>query len=232
MFPAAIVRRAAILVVVAFFLASVPAAAVQLMVNGTTPSIRYQRWADHARVPTVNATVNLTIGPCPVSYAEGQAAGCTDIDTRPEHVYIDPAQNADIYRVREALMHELGHVFSTLYMTAADRDHFRRIWHRPALGWWAPLAPASNSPLGCDGSCGVMSSAGEWFADAYRVCALDRVTMSDDTWVYDFGNIPVPEYPDYRMVVNLQRQGTATCRLIRAIARRHGASRTVSASPI
>ena len=45
------------------FAASAPA--VTIMVNGNTPSVRFQAWADKSRMPTPAGVVSLRFAPCP-----------------------------------------------------------------------------------------------------------------------------------------------------------------------
>jgi len=93
-------------------------------------------------------------------------------------------------------MHELGHVFDATEMQDPFRAQFMAIWGLPggAGAWWAPFA---------DG----YGSAGEWFAESYKLCALYGPQMPYEAWRTDS---PAYGFPGDR---DSARQD-ASCRLI------------------
>lgn len=192
------------------------APAVTLMVNGDTPSVRFQAWADQSRMPTPRGIVNLMLTPCPDPPVE-HADGCARSDLAPPTIWLAPDW-ATVARSTEA--HELGHVFDHMYLTAGDHNRFRRIWRRPSIGWFNELAPIRPGDpwAGGDGSEGRSSAAGEWFADAYQACALHRIDRSDST----VGTylIYISDGPRDSLVV--ANRLAATCVLIRHVGLREG----------
>lgn len=199
------------------------ASAVTLMVNGNTPSARWQAAVDRSYIPTPDETLTLYLAPCPDTYAEGDASECVDGEPGPAALWLRP-DYANV--MRESLMHGLGHRFDALYLRDADRTRFARIWHRPEIGWWDELRAydADLNLMGPDGSMGEPSSAGEWFADGYSWCALHRVrslrrhpaAIGDvDDLGYLASTIASDAWADYAATY---RRVAATCRLIRTAA--------------
>jgi hypothetical protein len=93
------------------------------------------------------------------------------------------------------LMHELGHVFDATEMQAQFRTDFMAIWGLPggADAWWTPFA--GNR------------SAGEWFAESYRLCALYGPQMPYEAWLIDSPTYGFPGDRD-------STEQDASCRLI------------------
>lgn len=106
------------------------------------PPQPYQRWADEARVPSVQRAVTLRLAGCP----DDPGRSCTQ-EGLPE-IWL-----ARTPRARHDLYHEMGHLFDYFGMTGAARAQFRSLRHdtRP---WRSP----PNSP-------------NEQFAEAYAFCA-------------------------------------------------------------
>jgi hypothetical protein len=191
------------LTAVSLFFGATRSEAVTLMINGDTPSVRFQGWADQSRVPTPDGLAILFLADCPTLPA-GTVMGCTDDAS----IWISPSA-AVVMRV--ALMHELGHVFDAQKLTDVTRERFRRIWRRPQLPWMGELAPL---PQGAkpSGTAGDPSRAAEWFADAYQACALDRMPVKPDA-VFALALIPVGQTARGERAA--ERRLTATCALIR-----------------
>ncbi len=195
-------RSATLLALVLLLAFATTAPAVTLLINGDTPSVRYQRWADRSRMPTPSGIVSLFVVDCP-SLPAGTTMGCTDGTT----VWVSPSL-APIMRI--ALMHELGHVLDGQRLTDPQRERFRRIWGRPPLPWADQLAPlpAGEQP---NGLAGEQSSAAEWFADAYQACALNTMPARADA-IFALALIPVGQAPRGQRLA--ERRLTATCALI------------------
>lgn len=216
-------RSPVIALLVASLLAGAFAAqapAVTLMINGDTPSRRWQRVADRSFVATPLTVVTLRLEPCPGTWAEGIAAGCAVLTSAPMAIYMNTAPG--FVPTPRVLMHELGHVFDFLYLTNRDRERFRALMGRPPLGWWEPLRPFDPTvpTIGIDGTMGEPSAAGEWFADVYQVCArikLGRLQPWDAR-----GLAYVPTGRTYRAALLVNRRVFASCRLIESIATRAG----------
>ncbi len=198
--------------------------AVTLMVNGDTPSKRWQRPFTDARAmtPTPNGNVDLYFAPCPTEY-EFDVAGCAHLSsTLPApRIYVEPATvEAGPSYVVVTIAHELGHVVDWLYLTESDRQRFAGIWRRPpGLAWDEQLAPPAPI-IGSDGYHGGPSSAREWFADVYQACTLNA-------WTVD--RLEALEFIDTKREARLvawryrriaKRQINASCRLIEDAALR------------
>lgn len=166
--------RRALLATLLLLVVPAPAGAVTLLVNGDTPSTRWQAAVDRSLVSTPIGPVTLWLTPCPETYEEGVAAECVDTEASPPDLWLAP----DVApTMRESLFHGLGHIFEARYLNSADRERFRQIWRRPAIGWWDELAPFDPDviALGPTGLLGGPSAAAEWFADSYAWCATHRV---------------------------------------------------------
>ena len=197
------------LTLTALLIMSAAAGAAQLdLVGGSTfgsPSLYpYQQWADDSYAPTYPGAVQLVFSP--VSFACGTVAGavgCTSWSGWPTpQVEIDTGSGP--YWTREYLMHELGHVFDGTEMQDTFRADFMAIWGLPggASAWWTPFASADGS-------------AGEWFAESYRLCALYGPQMPYDAWMVDS---PAYGFPGARDSV----QQDASCRLILQVGASEG----------
>jgi hypothetical protein len=106
----------------------------------------FEGWARAAHVPLPDGRVMLGLRGCP---GRPDLVGCVRTE-RPRVIYLRP----DVRRKRSVFLHELGHVFDMTVMRARDRRAFERVHARVRRGWWA-------GP----------SSTGEWFAEAYSLCA-------------------------------------------------------------
>ena len=71
-------------------------------------------------------------------------------------------------------MHELGHVFDATEMQDPFRADFMALWGLPggAGAWWTQFGSEH-------------ASAGEWFAESYRLCALYGPQMPYEAWTND-----------------------------------------------
>jgi hypothetical protein len=107
----------------------------------------YQGWANASRVPTVNRTVTVIEGRCPIG-----GPACTSGDGR---LWIQPG----IPTRRFVLLHELGHQFDYRAMTDPFRAAFE--W---AIGETDPWRD------------GTFSSPHEKFAEGYAICAMPPAT--------------------------------------------------------
>jgi hypothetical protein len=181
--------------------ASAPAAAAQLeLVAGSTfgsPNLyAYQQWADDSYAPTYPGTVQLTFSPAPLTCGTvAGAVGCTSWSEWPlPQVEIDTGNGPFLAHQYE--MHELGHVFDATEMQDPFRAEFMAIWGLPggATAWWTPFAGGNGS-------------AGEWFAESYKLCALYGPQMPFEAWMTDS---PAYGFPGDRDPA----QQDASCRLI------------------
>ncbi len=189
--------------------ASAPAGAAQLdLVGGSTfgsPSLYpYQQWADDSYAPTYPGAVQLTFSPAALTCGTvAGAVGCTDWSQWPlPQVEIDTGGGP--YWTHEYLMHELGHVFDATEMQDPFRADFMTIWGLPggASAWWTPFSSGNGS-------------AGEWFAESYRLCALYGPRMPYEAWTIDS---PAYGFPGDRD----SAEQDASCRLIRQVGAEQG----------
>jgi hypothetical protein len=90
----------------------------------------------------------------------------------PPQVEIDTGNGPN--SAHQYLMHELGHVFDATEMQDPLRADFMTIWGLPggASAWWTPFRSDHRS-------------AGEWFAESYKLCALYGPQMPYEAWMTD-----------------------------------------------
>jgi hypothetical protein len=206
------------LTLTALLAASAPAGAAQLdLVGGSTlgsPSLYpYQQWAEDSYAPTYPGAVQLTFSPTLLTCGTtAGAVGCTiwsewplapaAAAATPPDVEIDTGYGPSL--AHEYLMHELGHVFDATEMQDPFRADFMAIWGLPggASAWWMPLA-------------GGHGSAGEWFAESYRLCALYGPQLPYETWTIDSPSYGFPGDRD-------STQQDASCRLILNVGTQEG----------
>lgn len=204
--------------------------ALTLMVDGTTPARRWQQIIDRSRVPTDPgiAALRLDIARC-TSTTHSRLGGCYKPDDGSLNLELDPYQQGvaePAAGLAPTLMHEVGHRFDAKVLNDGDRARFQRIWKRaPGTGWWqqlAPYEPGGPPSFSGDGTRGAASSAGEWFADAYAVCATERTTGFQMNFIAAFQLIPihVPANDYGPAFLGAQRKTNATCRLIESAAAR------------
>jgi hypothetical protein len=190
--------------------ASASAGAAQLdSVGGSTfgsPSLYpSQRWVDDSYAPTYPGVVQLTFSPALVTCGTVEGAvGCTNWSewplppvaaaATPPLVEIDTGDGP--FQAHQYLMHELGHVFDATEMQDPFRADFMAIWGLPggASAWW--------TQFGSD-----HASAGEWFAESYRLCALYGPQLPYETWTTDSPSYGFPGDRD-------SASQDASCRLI------------------
>ena len=197
------------LTLTALLVASAPAGAAQLgVVGGTTfgsPSLYpYQQWADDSYAPTYPGAVQLAFSPVLLTCGTlAGAVGCTNWSQWPvPQVAIDTGNGP--YRAHQYLMHELGHVFDATEMQDPFRADFMTIWGLPggASEWWMPFGSDHRS-------------AGEWFAESYRLCALYGPQMPYEAWMTDS---PAYGFPGDREPA----EQDASCRLILSVGAAEG----------
>jgi hypothetical protein len=112
----------------------------------------------------------------------------------PPQVEIDIGNGPN--QAHEYQMHELGHVFDATEMQDSFRAEFMAIWGLPggASAWWTQFGRGHGS-------------AGEWFAESYRVCALYGPQMPYQVWKTDSPTYDFPGDSD-------SGKQDASCRLI------------------
>jgi hypothetical protein len=197
----------AALTLIALLATSAPAGAAQLdLVAGSRSSTLYpyQRWADESYAPTYPGVVQLASSSALLTCGTvAGAVGCTDWSEWPlPHVAIYTAGGP--YWAHEYMMHELGHVFDVTEMQDQFRADFMAIWglRGGAGAWWTPFA-------------GNHRSAGEWFAESYRLCALFGPRMPYAAWLTD---APAYDFPGDRD----SAQQDASCQLILQVGAANG----------
>jgi hypothetical protein len=146
-----------------------PAAVAHTTITGGT-SGKWQRWIDHAKVPTADEEVALLEEACPGS----DVRGCTAPD--PPTIYVSPATLTPLI----VLFHELGHRFDYKVMSESSRAAFADSIGRSGVPWrdgtsaslaevfaetWAHCA----YPAGAWGTFGVAAPAGHRLRAACRV---------------------------------------------------------------
>ncbi len=184
-----------VLTLTALLAVSAPAGAAQLDLVGSSTSgsaslYPYQQWVDDSYAPTYPGVVQLTVSPALFSCGTvAGAVGCTNFPAwplaaataaaTPPQVEIDIGYGA--YQAHEYEMHELGHVFDAAEMQDPSRAEFMAIWGLPggASAWWTPFGSEHGS-------------AGEWFAESYRVCALYGPQMPYQAWTTDSATYGFP----------------------------------------
>lgn len=107
------------------------------------------RWLHNAKVPLVGGRIVIVRSACP---SRPLFSACVHA-RRPRRIYI----RRDVRNVRKVLFHELGHTFDLLVMNNADRRAFKKALGIQRRGWYGGLIPP-----------------GEWFADAYALCAVRK----------------------------------------------------------
>jgi hypothetical protein len=189
------------LMLTALLAASAPAAAAQLdlvggITSGSANQYAYQQWADESYGPTYPGVVQLTFSAAPFACGiAADAVGCTSWSQWPlPQVEVDTGNGS--YLAHQYLMHELGHVFDATEMQDPFRADFMAIWGLAggASAWWTPFASDH-------------ASAGEWFAESYKLCALYGPQMPYEAWLTDS---PAYGFPGDRD----SAQQDASCRLI------------------
>jgi hypothetical protein len=185
----------------ALLAASAPAVAAQLdVVGGSTHLYPFQQWADDSYAPTYPGPVQITFSSAPLTCGTvSGAVGCTDWSQWPlPHLEIDTGDGP--YQAHQYEMHELGHVFDATEMQDLFRSDFMTIWGLAggAGAWWTPFG-------------GDNRSAGEWFAESYKLCALYGPQMPYKAWVTDS---PAYGFPGDRA----SAQQDASCQLVLRVA--------------
>ncbi|HTP19162.1 MAG TPA: hypothetical protein VMJ65_06125 [Solirubrobacteraceae bacterium] len=177
---------------------------------GSPSSYPYQQWADDSYAPTYPGAVQLAASPALLTC--GTAAGAVGCTSWSEW----PLPELEIYAgegprwAHEYLMHELGHVFDATEMQDPFRAGFMAIWGLPggASAWWTPFASDHRS-------------AGEWFAESYRLCALYGPQMPYGAWKIDS---PAYGFPGDRDPA----EQDASCKLILKVGAANGLPAPVS----
>jgi hypothetical protein len=189
------------LTLAALLAGAAPAGAAQLdLVGGSalaSPSLYpYQQWADDSYAPTYAGAVQLAFSPTLLTCgAVAGAVGCTNWTQWPL-IQVEIFSGEGPSWAHEYLMHELGHVFDATEMQGQFRADFMAIWGLAggASAWWTPFASDHRS-------------AGEWFAESYRLCAMYGSQMPYDLWTADAPSYGFPGDRD-------AAQQDASCQLI------------------
>jgi hypothetical protein len=175
------------LTLIALLATSSAARAAQLVLVGSalgSPSVSpYQQWVDDSYAPTYPGVVEFALSPGQFSCGGVVGAvGCTNYSewplppaaagATPPQVEVDTGFGLSL--THEYLMHELGHVFDATEMQDPFRAEFMAIWGLAggADAWW--------TQFGSD-----HASAGEWFAESYRLCAMYGPQMPYQAWTVD-----------------------------------------------
>jgi hypothetical protein len=192
------------LTLTALLATSAPAGAAQFELAGGSavgsPSLDlYQKWVDDSYAPTYPGVVQLMLSPAPITCGTvAGAVGCTNWSQWPlPQVEIDTGNGPNA--AHQYQMHELGHVFDATEMQDPFRTDFMAIWGLPggADAWWTQFG--TNH-----------ASAGEWFAESYRLCALYGPQMPYETWTTDWPTYGFPGDRD-------SAEQDASCRLILSV---------------
>jgi hypothetical protein len=141
-------------------------------------------WMHQAKVPLVHGRVQIRREVCPGNPA---LLGCV-WTPRPRTLYLSPR----VPDLRTVLYHELGHAFDLRVLNRRDRGRFKRIIRIRRRGWFSGALPPS-----------------EWFADAYRACAV-RTRVRRRAHPTFYGYAPT------------KRQHARACRLIHDAAAPRG----------
>jgi len=185
----------------ALLAASAPAPAAQLdLVGGSTVGSAsiypYQQWVDDSYAPTYPGVEQFTFSAGQFACgAVAGAAGCTTWSRWPvPQVTVDAGNGPHL--AHEYEMHELGHVFDATEMQDPFRAEFMAIWGLAggASAWWTPFANDD-------------ASAGEWFAESYKLCALYGPQMPYEAFTVDSPAYGFPGDHD-------SAQQDASCQLI------------------
>lgn len=133
-------------------LASGQAHGMTLLVNGTTPSVRYQRILDNSYVPLPDVAVDLTLMDDATPMCRGEAPACITppADGINAHIWLTE------YLAPGDLPHEAAHVFDYVWMTDADRAMVLAWMGEPRRPW------RSSTP----------NSAHERFTSLVEACIL------------------------------------------------------------
>jgi hypothetical protein len=199
----------------------VPAASATTLVDtGPAPySLPWQQWADASYMPTYQGSVAFIsingLFPCG---AIDEASGCTRWTGNAITSQIDvDALSADNNEPQQDELHELGQLFDDAYLTDADKLDFMQIWGlgTDLTSWWDYSTCANYDQCG---------PPGEWFAEAYRFCALygedvaDSQDAANEWTVFGFPGVADPAAM------------TTTCQLIAQVGQANGAP--VPAQPV
>lgn len=90
------------------------------IVRNDGDAAQYQIWADNAKVPTPQTTVEVSEEECP---GEPGLAGC--VFWGDPHIYMVPSGNPTTESYHAVFLHELGHVFDDQELTTEQRVAFR-----------------------------------------------------------------------------------------------------------
>ena len=189
------------LALTALLAASAPVRAAQLDLVGAgtlgSPSLYpFQQWVGESYAPTYPGVVQLTFSAMPLTCGTvAGAVGCTSWSPWSVPLVAVDTGNG-LYLAHGYEMHELGHVFDATEMQDSFRAQFMAIWGLPggASAWWTPFANDN-------------ASAGEWFAESYKLCALYGPRMPYEAWMTDS---PAYGFPGDRD----SAQQDASCQLI------------------
>ena len=149
------------------------ASAVTLMVNGNTPSMRWQRYVERFYVPTAPGSVALYLSRCP--WWPTDRDGCADA----QGVWIA----ANVRDFGLVLRHELGHVFDIRLMTDATHNVYTKLWEpwpsTPAGLWWASFDQYNILSY--------KDIPAEHFAQVYDLCSRLPIRRITYKYIFEWG---------------------------------------------
>lgn len=121
------------------------------------------------QMPTYPSVVTITEKPGQFDCGPVTADGCSDLQDAQPTIMLNVEETAAINQ--QDMEHELGHVFDNREMTDTDRYRFMQIMGLEAAAgaWWYQFPAWGGS-----------GSAGEWFAEAYRLCSDYGVNVAQD----------------------------------------------------
>jgi hypothetical protein len=202
--------------------------------SGQSVGGQWQRWMDDSYAPTLNGPMVLAFAgrtacepgydPPPSDIAACTAGGAfTPVAVTEAQ---DPETLINTFQVwgqplvwqRWVLMYEQGHAFDFAYLTPSSRAALLTLWGQPPLPvgeqmaayWWQGEATGdADTP-----------TYGEWFSEAYSLCALYRdwdrrdLRNSEQAGRESAYTVGYPGWGPSREALRIQRR---TCALVRAI---------------
>jgi hypothetical protein len=163
--------------------------------SGKVASGPYASWIRRAKAPGLSGKLAVATTGCP---HQPSIIACVRTN-RPRTIWLRP----EYARIKRLFMHELGHVFDLNVMSHRERKDFRRIHRLGDRRWFKGFQPA-----------------GEWFADAYALCAQTS-SIRTRPFATAYGYSPTPA------------RHRATCRLIaRASSDRDRPQRPPTTPPV
>lgn len=183
----------------ALFACLAPAASAGTLVNGDTGQLltgHYAQWLAESKMPVPTGQISIYPDTNMPTTCDQPVAACS----APGQIWA----SGPLWRA--AFEHEIGHQWDFQHMAAAPlassapplepwQQAFENIWHL-RTGWWEYLPH--------DG----IADPGEWFADAYQLCAIDGPAIRPGkVWETSFN------FPGYDQPHTM----ATTCALIRGV---------------